>query len=71
MTVKNQYLSRLQGGSTCQNDNNLSQFLEVGQHPRIIQLKFNRLIGLGVGQHPRIVGQHKTEWWVNMLQNLH
>jgi hypothetical protein len=25
----------------------------------------------GVGQHPRTVGQHKTEWWVNMEQNLH
>lgn len=23
-----------------------------------------------VGQHPRMVGQHKTEWWVNMEQNL-
>lgn len=26
---------------------------------------------LGVGQHPGMVGQHKTEWWVNMEQNLH
>ena len=24
-----------------------------------------------VGQHPRMVGQHETEWWVNMEQNLH
>lgn len=26
---------------------------------------------LGVGQHPGMVGQHKTEWWVNLEQNLH
>lgn len=25
----------------------------------------------GVGQHPGMVGQHKTEWWVNIKQNLH
>jgi hypothetical protein len=25
---------------------------------------------MGVGQHPRTEGQHKTEWWVNMIQNL-
>jgi hypothetical protein len=24
----------------------------------------------GVGQHPRRVGQHKTEGWVNMVQNI-
>jgi len=24
-----------------------------------------------VGQHPRMVGQHKSEKWVNMLQNVH
>jgi hypothetical protein len=24
----------------------------------------------GVGQHPRMVGQHKTEGWVNMGQNI-
>ncbi|MBX3257835.1 MAG: hypothetical protein KF862_27140 [Chitinophagaceae bacterium] len=25
----------------------------------------------GVGQHPGILGQHKTEYWVNLQQNLH
>jgi hypothetical protein len=24
----------------------------------------------GMGQHPRRVGQHKTEGWVNMVQNI-
>jgi len=36
----------------------------VGQHPRIETAKNENAIIFGVGQH-------KTEWWVNMKQNLH
>jgi hypothetical protein len=42
----------------------------VGQHPRIETAKNENAIIFGVGQHPGMVGQHKTEYWVNMEQNL-
>ena len=44
---------------------------QVGQHPRIMNKESQKSLLKEVGQHPRTVGQHKTEWWVNMVQNLH
>ena len=47
----------------------------MGQHPGIITSLVNiesiKRWGNQVGQHPGMMGQHKTEWWVNMLRNLH
>ncbi len=42
----------------------------MGQHARISTAENRKTSILGVGQHPRTVGQHKTEWWVKMWQNL-
>jgi hypothetical protein len=47
---------------------NSGELLQVGQHPRI---RPNIRVPKGVGQHTRMVGQHKSERWVNMEQNLH
>ena len=61
------------GGSTCQNDNltTLEKNSRVGQHPRIHHHVTIDWFKLSVGHHPRMVGQHESERWVNMDQNLH
>jgi hypothetical protein len=46
------------------------ELLQVGQHSRIPSFHTGKSVRQGVGQHPRMVGQHKTERWVNMDQNL-
>jgi len=44
---------------------------QVGQHPGIIKLKMFEIKKRGWVNITGMVGQHKTEWWVNMLRNLH
>ena len=43
---------------------------QVGQHPGIIKLKMFEIKKRGWVNITGMVGQHKTEWWVNMLRNL-
>jgi hypothetical protein len=71
------YKKRLQmpeaGGSTCQNDNQNSSLKIESGWVNIQEYRMQKTASPlleGVGQHPRMVGQHKTEWWVNMVQNL-
>lgn len=42
----------------------------VGQHARKSTAQTRKTLISGVGQHAGTVGQHKQEWWVNMVRNL-
>jgi len=45
--------------------------LGVGQHAGILNAENRNVLKTRVGQHAGMVGQHKQEWWVNMVRNLH
>ncbi len=62
------------GGSKCQNDLTPTPFQKlrvansrVGQHAGIMQIKLQVPRWVNI---TRMVGQHETEWWVNMVRNL-
>ncbi len=63
-----------EGGSTCQNGLGQARFkklqvakFRVGQHAGIAQIKLQVSGWVNI---TGMVGQHETEWWVNMVRNL-
>ncbi len=63
-----------EGGSTCQNGLGQARFkklqvakFRVRQHAGIAQIKLQVSARVNI---TGMVGQHETEWWVNMVRNL-
>jgi hypothetical protein len=62
--------SRLLAGQEYRLHKTASTILGVGQHARISIAQNRKPLKNEVGQHAGTVGQHKQEWWVNMVRNL-